>query len=178
MRVGWVSASMGSTTNLTVAGASAMMAMQGRGVRDNVFGGYGVASGVTTETQVLSVQVRREFGNRACVAVVIPKILSVATDSTKGAVFRLLLNPTVSGTTAHAYVDQTNSVCSTDTAGTTASGGRLIGVYSVGPSGRASIDLDGLNDVLVSGDELVITAQVTSGAASEMTAALTWSEIV
>lgn len=178
LRVGWVAASMGSTTNLTVAGASAMIARQGSATRTNVFGASGVATGVTTETQVLTIQVRREFGSRACSAVIVPEILSISTDSTKGAIFRILVNPTVSGTTTHTYVDQSYSVCAYDTAGTTVTGGRLIGVYSVGPSGRATVFLDNLSEVLVAGDELVITAQVTSGAAAEMAAALVWDEIV
>lgn len=178
MRVGWAAASLGSTTNLTVAGASATAGLQGASSYKTSFGAYGVATGVTTETQVLSVQVRREFASRSCIAVVVPKILTISTDSTKGAIFRMLINPTVSGTTAHTYVDQTNSVCTYDTAGTTVSSGRLIGVYSTGPSGRAAIDISSLGRVLISGEELVITAQVTSGAASEMTASLVWDEIV
>ena len=137
-----------------------------------------MATGVTTETQVLSIYVRREFGDRAMAGVVIPKILSISTDSTKGAVFRMFKNATVSGVTSHTYVDETESACTYDTAGATVSGGRLLGVYSVGPSGRATISLDAINNLLVSGDELVITAQVTSGAASEMTASLTWEEII
>lgn len=177
LRVGWVSASLGSTTNLTVAGASAMGGLQGRVDRSHVFGQPGTATGVTTQTQVLSIRIRREFGDRSNNSIMTPKLLSIGTDSNKGAVFRIFLNPTVSGTTAHAYIDETNSICTYDTAGTTVSGGRNLGVYSVGPSGRASISLDDLNIVLIAGDELVITAEVTSGAASEMTAAITWNEI-
>lgn len=178
MRVGWVAASLGSTTNLTVAGASAMAGLQGNAQYKTTFGAYGIATGVTTESQVLSIQVRREFSDRACTAVVVPKILTIATDSTKGAVFRMLVNATVSGNTVHTYIDETNSVCTYDTAGTTITGGRLVGVFSTGPSGRAAIDISNLARILVNGDELVITAQVTSGAASEMTASLVWDEIV
>lgn len=176
MRVGWVAQSNGSTTNLTVAGGSAMAGLQGIKHHARSFGGYGTATGVTTETQVLTVQVRREFGGRACNSMLKPIVLSIGTDSTKGAIFRLLRNPTVSGTTSHAYVDQTESIALTDTAGTTVSGGRLLGVYSVGPSGRATISLSELNTFQIAGDELVITAQVTSGAGSEMSASLTWEE--
>lgn len=177
LRIGWVAASLGSTTNLTVAGGSAMGGIQGSFRPNKTFGAYGIASGVTTETQVLSVQLRREFGSRALVGLMLPRILTIATDSTKGAIFRLLRNPTVGGTTTHTYVDQTNSICLMDTAGTTVTGGKLLGVYSIGPSGRATIDLSQLNDALVSGDELVISALVTSGTASEMTAALVWDEL-
>ena len=139
LRVGWVAASLGSTTALTVAGASAMAGLQGRADKAHVFGQSGTATGVTTQTQVLSIQIRREFGDRTNNAIMTPKLLTIGTDSTKGAVFRMYRNPTVSGTTAHQYIDETNSICTYDTAGTTVTGGTGLGAYSVGrPAVRPS----------------------------------------
>ncbi len=178
LRVGWVSASLGSTTNLTVAGASGMAGLQGRVNRSHAFGASGTATGVTTEVQVLSIQSRREFGSRANNGILVPKQLTIGTDSTKGAVFRLYRNATVAGNTVHTYVDQDESIATTDTAGTTVSGGRVLGVYAIGPSGRAVINIDDINEILVAGDELVITAAVASGAAADMVAAMTWEEII
>ena len=179
LRCGWASASLGSTTNLTVAGASAMAGLQGRANRAHAFGVSGTATGVsTTQTQVLTIQVRREFGDRAAVCVIVPKTLSISTDATKGAIFNLYRNPVVAGNTVHTYVDETQSACTYDTAGTTVSGGRILGSYSIGPAGRATINLTDINDVLISGDELVITAAITSGPVSEMTASLVWDEII
>ena len=178
MRVGWVSASLGSTTNLTVAGANAGAYLQGGRFEWLPFAADGTATSVTTATQVLTVQVRREYGSRSCNAVVRPIRIGVATDSTKGAIFRVYRNPTVAGTTAHAYVDQTESVCLYDTAGTTVTGGRILASATVGPSGNATIDMTSVGSVLVAGDELVIVAEVTSGAASTMSATCTWGEIV
>ena len=178
MRVGWVSASLGSTTNLTVAGANAAAFLQGDRFDGRPFAVDGTATGVTTATQVLTIQVRREYGGRSCNAVIRPTRISVSTDSTKGAVFKVYRNPTVSGTTAHAYVDQTESVALYDTAGTTVSGGSILTAITVGPSGTGSIDMASLGTVLIAGDELVITGAVTSGAASQMDATVTWEEIV
>ena len=178
LRVGWVAASLGSTTALTVAGGSAMAGLQGDAAKPHSFGAFGIATGVTTETQVVSILSRREFGTRANLGLIVPKLLSIGTDSTKGAIFKMYRNAVVAGVTTHNYVDQTQSIALSDTGGTTVSGGRLLGVYSVGPAGRATIDLSDINEVLISGDELTITAQVTSAAASEMTVSITWDEIV
>lgn len=167
LRVGWASASLGSTgTNLTVAGGSAMGALQGKnndGFRS--FAAVGNNSAITTETQILSVKVRTEFGGRICQAVVIPAI-SVATDSQKGMIFNVYKNATVAGDTNHQYIDQSNSVCIYDTAGTTVSGGKLVYSVVVGPNGSRSLSTDDLGSFLVAGDELTITGQVSSGAQS------------
>lgn len=178
MRVGWVSASLGSSTNLTVAGASAMGGLQGEFEDFRTFGATGIESGVTTERQVISLQCRREFNGKSNNSVVLPQNLTMSTDSSKGAVFRVLLNTTVAGTTDHQYVDESESVCLVDSNGTTVSGGRVLGEYSVGPSGSITIDMKKLELFLVTGDELTITARVTSGAASDMDVSLTWGEYV
>lgn len=178
MRVGYASASMGSSTNLTVRGANAAAFLQGQRFDGRTFGADGTQSGVTTETQVLTIQVRREFGARACNAVLLPKVATLTTDSTKGAVFTLYRNATVAGTTNHQYIDQNQSIALVDTAGTTVSGGRVLADVAVGPQGRTTVDLDRLGIPLIAGDELVITARVVSGAAAEMSAAVTWEEIV
>jgi len=178
-RVGWVAGSRGSSgTNIAVRGASALAGCQGNASRNQSFGAVGVAAGVSAETQILTCTVRREFGGRACLGVVVPKILSISTDSVKGSIFGLYLNPSVNGDTLPSYVNQTQSICVFDTLGLTISGGKLIGVFSTGPQGQAVVDLSTINTLLTPGDSLVITAQVTSGAASEMTASLTWEEIV
>lgn len=177
-RVGWVAGSRGSTTNLVVKGASAMAGLQGNGSRTRSFGTFGVVSGVGTETQVLTLQSRREFGNRANLGVIIPKVLTVATDSGKGAVFKLYLNPNVGGTTVHQYVNKDQSIATYDTAGTTVTNGRILGSYSVGPSGRAVIDLGLINNLLAPGDQFVVSAGITSGSVSEMSASITWDELV
>jgi hypothetical protein len=167
LRVGWASASLGSSgTNLTVAGASAMAALQGKtSLSKRSFAAVGNNANVSTETQILSVKVRREFAGKSCLAIVIPS-LNVATDSTKGMIFKVYKNATVAGDTVHNYIDDTNSICIYDTAGTTVSGGTIIDAIVVGPSGSRLLTADDLGTFLVAGDELTITGTVSSGAAS------------
>ena len=176
MRPGWVSASLGSTTNLTVAGASAMAALQGDNTIRRPFAISGTQSGVTTQTQILTVAVRYEFNDRTLNGILNPRFLSLASDSSKSTIFKVFRNPTVSGTTVHQYVDEDESIAIYDTGGTTISGGRALGTFLVGAGGGAVIDLTKENIELIAGDEIVITGQVVSGAASELTASLVWEE--
>jgi hypothetical protein len=167
LRPGWAAASIGGTgTNARVYGASAMAGTQGiQSAKFPTFAAYGTNSSISTETQILTMQVRREYGGKACNAVV-RIALSVATDSTKGMVFRVYKNPVVAGTTIHQYIDQTESVCAYDSGGTTVSGGQLISAICVGSTGDRYVSFDDLRAQLTAGDEVVVTGQVLSGAAS------------
>lgn len=179
MRVGWAAASLGSSgTNLTVAGGSGALMLQGnRGPERGLYTAVGNNASISTETQILSVKVRTTYADRFCNAIVFP-LVTMATDSTKGMIFRVYLNADVAGVTDHQYVDEANSVCIYDTAGTTVSGGRLIGAYVVGPSGTASVNLGDLGKVLIAGDELTVTGQVTSGAAAGGFVTINTSELI
>jgi hypothetical protein len=176
MRVGWVSASLGSTTNLTVAGASGMLALQGRGGAWRPFGHSGVKSGITTETALISLQSRYYFNNRSNAGLTHIKSISVSTDSTKGGIFRVYKNATIGGNPLWNYEQQSESVMLVDSAGTTVSGVPALATYVVGPNGSSTINLEELDIDLVAGDKFTITAERVSGSAAEMTASVTWGE--
>ena len=176
MRVGWVAKSLGSTTNLTVAGASGMLALQGRGGSWKPFGHSGVKAGVTTETAVLSLQSRFYFNNRANAGIAHIKSISISTDSTKGGIFRVYKNPTIAGTPLWEYEEQDESIMLVDSAGTTVSGVPVLATYVVGPTGSSTIDLEELDIDMMAGDKFTITAERVSGSAAEMTASVTWGE--
>lgn len=176
MRVGWVAASLGSTTNLTVAGASGMLALQGRSGAWHPFGHAGTKTSVTTETTVLALQSRNHFRGRANAGIAHIKSISVATDSTKGAIFRIYRNATIAGTPQWTYEEENESIMLVNSEGTTVSGVPVLATYVIGPNGSSVIDLQGLDIDLVASDTFVITAAYTSGAASDMTASVTWGE--
>lgn len=176
MRVGWVSASLGSTTNLTVAGASGMLALQGKAGNWRPFGHSATKASVTTQTAVLAISSRYQFNGRANAGIAHIKSIAIATDSTKGAIFRIYRNATLGGTPQWSYEDQNESIMLVDSSATTVSGVPVLATYVVGPSGSATIDLQELDLDLVAGDNFVITAERVSGAAAEMTASVTWGE--
>lgn len=179
LRVGWASASLGSSgTNLTVAGASGMVALQGRtNDLNRRFSAYGANTTISTEEAILLVEVRREFNGRACQAVVLPSV-DVATDSQKGMVFRIYKNPSVAGDTLETLIDQAESVCFYDTAGTTVTGGRLERTIVVGPNGSRFISSKDLGFALFAGDRIVVTGEVTTGAQSGGFVTINTEEII
>jgi hypothetical protein len=88
-----------------------------------------------------------------------------------------VLNPTsIGGTTNYTYVDQSSSIVVYDVAGTTVTGGKVLRTVTVGNGGSRDIQFN-LGDIeLLPNDVLVVTGQVTSGASSALTAAITWKE--
>jgi hypothetical protein len=107
---------------------------------------------------------------------VILQSISVSTDSTKGAIFKLYLNPTVAGSPVFNFIEENYSVAAVDVAGTTVSGGRLLDTITIGAAQSRDKDLTNYNIKLLPNDTLVITAQVASGAASTMVAGVSWKE--
>lgn len=177
MRPGWIAASLGSTTDLTVAGGSALALTQGDGGRWRPFGRAATRSSVTTEVPILSIQSRYHFGSRAASTIGRVRKLSISTDSTKGAIFRVYVNATLGGTPQWAYEDEDQSTMLYDSAASTVSGTSL-GTYVVGPSGSEVIDISGLEIDLTAGDTFTVSAERVSGAATEMTVSLSWGERV
>lgn len=178
MRPGWIAASLGSTTALTTAGASALGAKQGPSLPGRPFGRSGTQSGVTTEVPVLSIQSRYEFNLRAANSVVKLSSVSIATDSTKGAIFRLYRNATLGGTPQWSYEDEDESIVLYDSSAASATGGRLLGTFNIGPNGYETEDLSDLDIELIAGDTFTVTAERVSGASTEMTASLVWEEVI
>jgi len=176
MRVGWVAASLGSTTDLTVAGASGMLALQGRSGSWRPFGHAGTKTTVTTERVVLSLQTRYQFQARANAGIAYIKSIAIATDSTKGAIFRVYKNAAIAGTPQWTYEEEDESIMLVNSSGTTVSGSSVLGTYVIGPSGSSQINLEELDIDMVAGDTFVVTASYISGSGADMTASVVWEE--
>jgi hypothetical protein len=176
LRVGWVSSSSGSTTNLTVAGASGMAAHNGGIGPTPVFGGSSSKPSITTEVPLFTLKSRRQFGDTSNNGIILPTLFSISTDSTKGAIFRVIRNATLTGPANFQYTNQSNSTAIVDTTATGFSGGKQLAVFNLGPSGSQFFDLKASQLRLAAGDTLTITASRVSGAAAEMGTSLIWTE--
>lgn len=180
--VGWTAASLGSSTALTVQGSYAMAALDGpRASSWNPRGIGGTNAAVTTSTwvNVLTIRNRGEFGATINLGEVWPERLSVYTDSTKGARYRLLRNATLdtgSVTPAWTYLDSTDSVVEyTEGAMPFTAQGEVV-LAGVAGTTAANLDLTNLEIVLERGETLTLGALVISGATSQVTAAMSWRE--
>lgn len=180
MRIGWVSASLGSTTNLTVAGASAMGATQGAQSRFHLrtFGSSTTATSVTTELSVILLQVRQTFYTAAVNGIIVPKALSISTGSQIGAVFRLYRNPTIAAPVLWNYENKNQSAVLFSNTSVSLVGSTEIANYTLGSNGSSIIYLDDLDIDLVAGDIFVVSAERISGAAADMSASVTWMESI
>lgn len=178
-RVGWVAASLGSTSALAVEGASAAVFLDGEEtpLRDPFSADRLAVTVDTAANAVLVLKVRPEIAGRLCQREVRPVIVSIGNEtSNRNLRVRLIKNPTFSSEPTFSYVDQDESaVVSSTPTGVTASGGELIATFVLGGSSSDSPNLSDLDLRLRAGDVL---AFVASASASTLVATLgaTWHE--
>jgi hypothetical protein len=175
-RIGWIVYSLGSTTNLTVKGASAsgFVAGTNKSVRDShavINSKTGVGTDYTNILSVRSAAVLNGFVNFNQLR---PIFASIAVEGTKPAEVAIYLNATLAGTPNWTTVS-THTTGQYDTAGTTVSGGTLIVAASISKSGNDRIDLTRFAESikLERTDTLTIAVKATSGT-TDVTASISW----
>lgn len=178
LQLAWNARSTGSTTNLTVYGSSGAAFIQGYNIiTEQPHADQNAVAGIsTTLTNILGIQNRRIFGDKANHAEIIPTTLSISTDSTKGVEVALYKDPVVATASDNwQYVDQTNSIALIDTAGSTySSGGQFVAGIEIGATGE--IDLERLGLTVLPGERLNIFAKVSAAPTSQINATLNWKE--
>lgn len=176
-RIGWGCRNKGNTSDIQVKGASAGAFNEGVVRYD------GRPKGICQENlsvgaafkNILSFRNRLTFNNEANRAEIIPLFLSLSTDTTKTAVFEILINPTVAGELLFSRYDP-NSLMETANDDVLITGGSVISCFDVSSTGALLVEIDKIIEAMLPGDIYCIAAKVTSGANSEMDAALTWKE--
>lgn len=178
-KVGWVSANQGNTTNLTVIGASAACFVDGPVVFTRLpFSQDHVKASIdTTLTNIVTIRNRAVFAGKVNQTEVVPQFFTAsgAASGSNSTIIELYLNSTLGGEPNWTYLNEAESTVEYDTAGTTISGGQLIGSFSLGKNGQVSIDLRSLLIRLQRTDTLTIAAKATGGT-TEATAGITWKE--
>ena len=141
-RIGWVSRNLGSTTNLTVGGASAMVGNEGKIVNDNAPRGIENALvGVgPTQTNIITIRNRFHFGGIINRAQIIPLLLSASTDSAKGAFFRITAGANFGAALDFKYLDKQNSIVEYALDNVPVSGGRFLASFVVTSAGLVLSD--------------------------------------
>jgi hypothetical protein len=129
----------------------------------------------TTLTNILTIRNRKNYNGVSNQVEIEPVFLTIASESSKNAVIELRGNPTVSGDTNFSDVG-TNLVSEIDTDGTTVSGGRALGKFTVSNNSPLVINLAQLGIRQPPTLRLVVCGNVTSGASANLTATLTYLE--
>lgn len=179
-RIGWICASLGSTTALTVKGASAAAFIEGQAnpsTRDP-FGYDVVVSAGATEYVALALRNRGEFASAINQRVVYPADMTVGVAASNRAVrARVYISPTMTGVVNWQYVDQSLSCMEYATPTTiTPSGGRLVAT-AIASSGSTVLDLHNLDLRIEPGDTVVISIYSPSGTAADTIVGINWQEL-
>lgn len=132
-------------------------------------------TGVTTETNLLTIRSNATFGGLINRKFVKPLFLSISNTSTADALFRVVLNATLGGSPTFTDISTGTSVVSYDVAGTTVTGGRLISSFYVNGNTQSQIDVTNIPFVLNNLDTLTISA-TSLGAGIIASTAINWSE--
>lgn len=176
-KVGWFAASLGSTTNLEIFGASGATFVDGLIVPLNQPNAHSnTKTGVgTTLTNIISIRCRPTFLSYINLEEVFPDLVFVAVDGTKTATAEIHVNATLGGEPNWTYHDETSQKVEYDTAGTTVTSANEIAVLSLGKADSQKINLKQFNVRLVPGDVLTIAVRTNSGT-TEASASVTWTE--
>lgn len=178
-RVGWLVQNDGNTTSITVKGGSAAGFIEGAAVRTEAPRAQeNTAASVPTANaiNVLTIRNRLVFGTRRNRAETFGLSLTAATDTTKAAIIEVRSNAAIVGDLDFSYIDKVNSTTEVATDGGAVSNGRLIASFIVPASGGIVANLEELLSLFLPGEMLTVSARITSGSASSVSASLTWQE--
>ena len=178
-RVGWLAINQGNTISLTIKGGSAAGFIEGIVSREEASRAEEATNtsvGTTNPINLLTIRNRIVFGGRRNRVEAFILDLIASTDTNKSAIIRVLIGATVTGDLEYAYIDKANSTMEIAKDSGVVSGGRLIGSFPVSSGGAETLDMDKLSTILHPGEALTVSAIITSGAASEVTASIIWEE--
>lgn len=180
-RVGWLAANSGNTTNIEVKGGSASGFVEGlaivteasRAAKNTAFS---VPVAPTAPINIISIRNRIVFGTRRNRAETFGLSLTAATDSNKAAVIDVLIGATITGDLDFQYIDKGNSTTEIATDGGSVSGGRLVASFVIPPAGGEPFNLEQLASLILPGETMTISGQITAGAAASITVTVVFRE--
>jgi hypothetical protein len=177
MKIGWISASLGSTTDLSVYGASAGLFIEGKNKpTEPTRAEFNTINVGTTLTNAITLRNRRVFNGIPNANEIKLLELSAQTDSSKGAIIEVIADGTPASEQNFFYVDETGSIAEEDETAISITNGRILNVITLGGAESRTVDLSAFEEVLLPGETISVIARVTSGAASDITIGLTWRE--
>jgi hypothetical protein len=184
-KIGWTAASLGSSgTNLIVTGGSGAIFLDGDEViKNNTFSSNNTVGSLdTTMTNLLTIKNRLVYGNYYNLGKVFPLMVTVDNEHNKALIVEIYRNPDVDGTLNYQFVDEFNSIATTEKAGTDInSGGSPVGTvidsFIVEANGQLNVDLTALKTEILPNSRFVIAAKTVSGtSAGDTNVSCVWKE--
>jgi hypothetical protein len=180
LKIGWFAASLGSTTDLEMHGASGMIGVEGqqqpRRLPDAQVADK--SSVGTSFTNILTIRNRATFQGRVNLSEALPTLINVAVDGTKISEYQVILNATLGGEPNWTYEDEDHSIIEYDTAGTTATlngNSQLVTAGVLGKTSSGTVSFIDYDLHLVPNDTLTLAVRTTSGS-TDAAASITWLE--
>ena len=180
-RGGWIAASLGSVTNLTVSGSSLAGFVEGKIEPNRNPNGKEFRKTISNLDEiVIAFRIRNEFGGVVNQSDVNPYTVRVTAETTNRLIsYAVYLNPTIptNVSTTWQYIDRANSVVEFATpTGAAITGGQFIsGGGCAGGSSESVLDLSNLGVKIQAGDVFVIAASTVFNTSSA-TFTTTWQE--
>lgn len=178
LRTGIYCVSLGSTTDLSVKCASIAAFTQGKRVNTRNPRAFSNTQSVGTSfTSVLAVRNRRTYNGLANQVEIEPELLTVANEASKNIEVELRAT-TDPGVEMDFTENGTNLVSDVSTTSATVTAGRLLAAFTVAAGSSEFVDLTALRIRVPPTLHLIVQAKKSSGAAADVSAALTWYEDV
>lgn len=178
-RVGWASQNVGNTTNIEVKGGSAAGFIEGVAIRTEAPRAVVETNAtvpVGTFQNIITIRNRIVFSTRRNRAELFGLSLTAATDSNKAAVIEVCIGSTIVGDLDFQYIDKTNSIVEVARDEGVVTCGRLVASFVIPAASGVVVNLEELSSLLLPGEALTISASITSGAASSVSASVIWQE--
>jgi len=178
-RMGWAARNTGNTSDIIVQGASGSIFVEGDIFFDGPQRGFcSSATGIGQDrTNILAIKNRLSFNGTANRAELLPRSLNLATDTTKTAVYEVIINPTVATGSSLIFESQgAQELAEIATDNVEITGGSVLACFNVKSQGSFSSDLENALTSIPPGMIVSVTARVTSGNASDMDAAITYQD--
>lgn len=177
LRFGMYATNITNTTNITTYCGSCGLFVEGVPVKTRNPRAYKFTQTIdsTNYRNILTIRNRQTYNYKINQSEVEPINVTIANESTKNCVVELRANPTFSAATAYAS-NGTNLITDIETTNNITSNGSLLASFSVGGASSISVDLTKFEIALPPSLAISISAKLTSGASSPVTATLTWYE--
>lgn len=163
-----------NNTNIVMKSPSMAAFVQGILAPPQLINNINNSKAVTTQASILTIRNNTTFNSITNYKAV--HILQLSyTNGNQLATFNLYLNATLGGSPSYTNVNANTSVVSYDTAGTTVSGGKLVGTYYSNTNQSNALDISAYYIILNPGDTLTV-AGTSAGPSVTCYASLMWNE--
>lgn len=177
-RLGWSATNDTNTTDIVVSGASVGGFIEGeivvtedpRSLEANILG-----LGTVFQLNLLTIRNRIVFGNQRNRAQIFAIKIDGLTESSKGAIMRVVKNADITGDLDYQYLDEEMSIAEFATDNGIVTGGKIISSVPVSTSG-VEVDLDKLDVDLQPGETLTVSMRTISGGASDAAVTISFRE--